>query len=131
MRILDVSQVSPVKNQGGCGSCTAFATMALVETCFKKTVGVFGDYSEQQLLDCAYGSHGIYGCSGTAGTTGYAKWLALTKPDLAAEETYPYTARVGACRTDYQGRISSLLIGRAPTILRSHWSIASEWFFIA
>ena len=94
--------VSPVKDQLWCGSCTAFATMALVETCFKKKVGVFGDYSEQQLLDCAYGSYGIYGCSGTAGTTGYAKWLAYTKPNLASEETYPYTAQRGTCRADYE-----------------------------
>ena len=52
--------VSPVKNQGGCGSCVAFATMGLLETCFKKKVGEFGDYSEQHLLDCAYEHRGIY-----------------------------------------------------------------------
>ena len=46
-----LGNVSPVKNQGDCGSCVAFATMALVEACFKKTVGEFGDYSEQLLLD--------------------------------------------------------------------------------
>ena len=48
---VSLGHVSPVKNQGQCGSCVAFATMALVETCFKKAVGSFGDYSEQLLLD--------------------------------------------------------------------------------
>merc|ERR1712110_1189706 len=46
--------VSEVKNQKQCGSCVAFANMAAIETCFKKATGVFGDYSEQQLVDCGY-----------------------------------------------------------------------------
>ena len=49
---VSLGHVSPVKNQGGCGSSVAFATMALVETCFKKEVGTFGDYSEQHFVDC-------------------------------------------------------------------------------
>ena len=75
--------------------------MALVETCFKNKVGVFGDYSEQQLLDCAYGAPGVFGCRG-ATDSGYASWLASNKPRLASEASYPYTARVGACREDYE-----------------------------
>ena len=98
---VSLGHVSPVKNQGGCGSCVAFATMALVETCFKKTVNIFGDYSEQHLLDCAYGASGVYGCRG-AWPSGYASWLTANKSKLASEETYPYTARVGTCRTDYE-----------------------------
>merc|ERR1740128_794550 len=39
--------VTPVKRQG-CGDCVAFVTAAIVETCFKKLTGNFGDYSEQQ-----------------------------------------------------------------------------------
>ena len=83
---VSLSYVSPVKHQGGCGSCVAFATMALVETCFKKTTGVFGDYSEQQLLDCAYGAQGINGCNG-ATPSGYSFWLAANKTKLASEES--------------------------------------------
>merc|ERR1712038_2097399 len=83
-----LGNVSPVKSQGSCGSCVAFATMALVETCFKKAVGTFGDYSEQHLLDCAYGARGVQGCRG-AWPSGYASWLTANKSKLASEETYP------------------------------------------
>ena len=47
--------VTPVKDQEDCGSCSAFAASATIESCFAKTAGVKLDLSEQYLLDCAYG----------------------------------------------------------------------------
>merc|ERR1719411_1487038 len=97
-----LGNVSPVKSQGSCGSCVAFATMALVETCFKKSVGVFGDYSEQHWVDCAYdGGLDVNGCGGAA-LHGYAKWLKEKKPKLAHESTYPYKATRNTCPTSYK-----------------------------
>ena len=95
--------VSPIRKQGGCGSCVAFSTMALVETCFKKIVGKFGDYSEQHLLDCADSSDGTDTdrCKGT-GAFHYIKWLNTTRPKLASEADYPYQAKVGTCRGDHK-----------------------------
>jgi len=81
--------VSPVKNQKQCGACVAFSNMAAIETCFKKLTGVFGDYSEQQLIDCGYGRNGAKGCNG-AYTHAYIKWIADTKIDLTHESEYPY-----------------------------------------
>ena len=94
--------VSPVKDQKQCGSCAAFATMALVETCFKKQTGVFGDYSEQHLVDCGYNYQGlINGCQGAA-PHGYAKFLVDKKPSLSSEKDYPYKSAVGTCPTTYK-----------------------------
>merc|ERR1712055_761121 len=86
---VDRGHVSPVKNQRQCGSCVAFATMNTVETCFKKLTGVFGDYAEQQFVDCAYGQNGANGCDG-AYPHAYAKWAGDRNDGLAHESSYPY-----------------------------------------
>ena len=96
-----LGNVSPVKHQGNCGSCVAFATMALVETCFKKAVGQFGDYSEQHFVDCAYDGLDVEGCDG-ATLHGYAKWLKEKKPKLAHETTYPYKATRNTCPSTFK-----------------------------
>merc|ERR1712106_394474 len=86
---VDDGNVSPVKEQKECASCVAFSNMALIETCFKKITGVFGDYSEQQLVDCGYGQYGANGCNGAA-TFSYVKWAAKSEESLTHESTYPY-----------------------------------------
>jgi len=86
---VDNGHVSSVKNQKNCGSCVAFANMALIETCFKKLTGVFGDYSEQELVDCGYGQNGAKGCNG-AWPFAYAKWTADGRKSLTHESRYPY-----------------------------------------
>ncbi len=53
--------VTPVKNQGSCGSCWAFAALAGVESYVKIYYGPELDLSEQQIISCnPYGA----GCSG-------------------------------------------------------------------
>lgn len=55
--------VTPVKDQGGCGSCWAFAAVAGIEVVYRRWKSWIGttDLSEQQIVDCEpYG----YGCSG-------------------------------------------------------------------
>ena len=84
--------VSEVKDQLQCGSCVAFSTVAAVETCFRKLTGVFGDYSEQQLVDCGYGQYRGNGCDGAA-LTSYLNLIKNTELELTHENTYPYLNR--------------------------------------
>jgi len=99
-----LGHVSPVKNQKKCGSCVAFSNMAAIETCFKRVSGVFGDYSEQQLIDCGFGENGAKGCDG-AWTHSYIKWAADSGKELIAEGSYPYKNDKPSltCPTDIEG----------------------------
>merc|ERR1711892_307993 len=98
---VDEGNVTPVRNQGYCGSCVAFSNMAAIKTCYKKITGVFGDYSEQQLIDCGYGKNGARACHG-ASPWAYAKYVADNNISLAHESVYPYlkTAPKYTCPKD-------------------------------
>jgi len=106
---VDYGYVSSVKNQGGCGSCAAFATMGAVESCGAiKTYQLDDDLSEQYILDCAYGHwyfsiHGIFPCKGCQGASAvsYMDWLRKNNDGHVQEEwSYPYTS--GSTNTVYQ-----------------------------
>lgn len=56
----DYGGCTPVKNQGQCGSCWAFATVGVVESVIKIVDGIERDLSEQYLVSA--GTHGS--CSG-------------------------------------------------------------------
>ena len=48
----DLGKVTPVKDQGYCGSCWAFSTLAMYESYLAIEDGELYDLSEQYVLDC-------------------------------------------------------------------------------
>jgi cathepsin L len=89
--------VTPVKNQGGCGSCWAFSTAETIESHLAVQTGKLLELSEQEFVDCVPNPNK---CGGTGGCDGATQWLGFlyaSQNGVTTESDYAYTAQTGKC----------------------------------
>jgi C1A family cysteine protease len=87
--------VTPVKDQGQCGSGWAFAATGAIESLGEITGHGLLSLSEQQLVDCS-GAYGNQGCNG--GFPVDAFQYVMANKGIASEAAYPYSARHRTCK---------------------------------
>lgn len=85
--------VTPVKDQGNCGSCWAFASCAAIESQYLKAGGSVVDLSEDNLIDC----HGFDEAPCAGGSFYMTNALLSYHKGIYTESVDPYTETVQNC----------------------------------
>ncbi|XP_041563544.1 procathepsin L-like isoform X2 [Drosophila elegans] len=90
--------VTPVKNQGSCGSCWAFAITGAIEGHTFAAKGKLPNLSEQNLVDCGpQQDFNLNGCNGGFQEAALC-WLSETQMGISLTESYPYAGRQKSCK---------------------------------
>jgi len=91
-------RVTPVKNQGSCGSCWAFSATETLESHLSIATGEAAPIlSPQQIVSCAPNPQH---CGGTGGCKGSTQPLAFNytmTAGITTDDNYPYKGSTGKC----------------------------------
>ena len=88
--------VTPIKDQGTCGSCWAFSATGGIESAWILAGHSMVSLSEQQLVDCSR-AYGNDGCQGGDYRQAYSYVIAAK--GITSESNYAYTGKNGSCNT--------------------------------
>ncbi|PHT30404.1 Senescence-specific cysteine protease SAG39 [Capsicum baccatum] len=99
--------VTGVKDQGQCGCCWAFSSVAATEGINKIKTGKLVSLSEQELVDCDTSSD--MGCEG--GLMDDAFKFIIKNHGLTTESNYPYKGTDGTCKTGKESSHAAKITG--------------------
>jgi len=88
--------VTPVKDQGRCGSCWTFAAAETIESIYALAKGELVELSEQNILDCTPNPQHCGGTGGCSGGTAELAYDNLKNIGIASEWVYPYNSHQGS-----------------------------------
>lgn len=129
----DTGLLSPIKNQGRCGSCWAFASTTSLETFMRINGYNVSRLSEQELVDC---SKENYGCDG--GLMHLAFDYIIDNKGLVSHDNYPYKGKdqncsnkqmtnvIGSNLKDYQFVIPNSVLDMKLSVIKTPVTIALD-----
>jgi len=122
------TQTTPVKDQGQCGSCFAFAAAEQIESDGMRLLGNDASItlSVQQIVSCDHGE-GQLGCEG-GGLQEMTFDYVRDNGGITTDDAYPYTATTGRCdktKNDYVMGVTKYDMIRTEDIPQSAEAIES------
>lgn len=107
------SVVTPVKSQGACGSCWAFAATEVLETAIAIGAGTLYSLSPQQLTWCTPNPQSCGGNGGCSGATAQLAFNYTMASGIAAELDWPFDFTSGDCfgvneTANYASRVAGI-----------------------
>jgi C1A family cysteine protease len=88
-------KVTPIRNQGGCGDCWAFAAVGAYEASYLIVNGRAIQGSEQYLMDCGrVGDQPAGSCNGGLAANAFSH---MSRAGLASRQTVPYIGKERTC----------------------------------
>jgi len=102
----DKGVVTPVKDQGQCGSCWSFSATGSMEGAHAISTGSLVSLSEQNLIDCVQG--GSYTCTTGGVMQDGFQWV-IDNSGIESEDAYPYcTCSGNACAFDQSQVVATI-----------------------
>jgi len=101
-------KVPPVRDQGQCGSCYSFGSLAALEGRLLIQKGGDAnslDLSEEQIVQCSNNN----GCNGGTGSVVYD--YIISNGGVAKESDYPYTQKDGSCDKSKASKVYAKITG--------------------
>ena len=96
--------VTPVKDQGHCGSCWSFSSTGALEGAWFVKTGELLSFSEKQLVDCV---KACFGCNGGNQTLAFHYY---TSHFPMSEAVYPYQPVGGTCQYDVNNSYQNIQV---------------------
>ena len=100
--------VSPVKNQGACGSCWAFSATESIESNIAINTGKLPVLAPQELVDCVPNPQDCGGTGGCEGATQPLGFKYAESHGMAAGGSYPYRGHDGTCEMSAKRKVAGI-----------------------